>query len=205
MRHSLERRPASRASAASTPWDPCDGGSNDPAAGFGSPPRSSAVRALRLVMAAGAAAAGLCLVLAMIALAVTIGGANIAGTVSDHAPKRHHGGTTSPAQPRPHPGPAIVVYQGSGSGKHGPFDIKAPGTWGLGWTFRCPAGLQDGFSVGEIGSGQNTAGKDIEISASGPAGSGLSWDPGDPGRHSLIVVSDCPWTIRIRLPRRTPA
>lgn len=242
--------------------------------GLGTLPHPPQFRVLRLIMAAGAAAAGLCLVLAMLALATSFGKTNIGDTgnyrtggsgagqqndLNGIIPQAHSGGhhrghhgqpgsgkrgtgkgqahSSSPsphrskhkpartATPAPSPSPAptasqpgtgqpggpqpgstVASFQGSTSADEGPFHIRQPGQWGVSWSFRCPAGRSEDFSVSEVAghSGKTPPGKkgsSLQIDTSGPSGSGLTWQSHDVGSHFLKIVSGCSWTIKVVLPK----
>ncbi len=161
------------------------------------------MRTLRLVMVAGSAGAGLCLVLAMIALVVTFGGAKVSPAAST---KRTRDTSTSlsrtsqrqspPAWPK-EPGSTIADYRGVGSGRRGRFHVDEPGVWGLSWGFSC-RGRQGRFTVRETEPDGRAA---IEIRSSGAAGHGISWVTRDAGYHSLVIASGCSWTAKIVLPK----
>ena len=161
-------------------------------------------RSLRLVIATGIAAAGLCLVIGLTALAVKIGapaGPGHPGAGPDAIGlSASHDGLHRPASPggrRRTPRVRTVhVYRGTGRGQRGPFLIGKPGTWGLSWAFSCGAGHDGQF----VATGRSrAAGHDIAVAASGPAGHGITWASSDPGRHVLTVNSRCAWAIRVVL------
>ena len=163
-------------------------------------------RVVRLVIAAGVAAAGVCLVLAMTALAVTLGStrsgpadspvrASQTGDSSDRAPG---GPDATGGAGRQRADQTVAVLRGTGQPAHGAFLISYPGTWGLAWAFRCPAGRSGSLVVAESAGATRDH---IDIDASGRAGHGITWDAHDPGRHSLAITSSCAWTVRVVLPR----
>ncbi|HUJ04663.1 MAG TPA: hypothetical protein VLX31_00995 [Streptosporangiaceae bacterium] len=162
------------------------------------------MRTLRLVMVAGSAGAGLCLVLAMIALVVAFGGAKVSPTASTKRTKDTSASLNRTSQrPSPRawpkvPGSTIADYRGAGSSRRDIFHIDQPGVWGLSWRFSCRVG-QGRFMAREIDPDGRQA---IEIRSSGAAGQGISWATGDAGRHSLVITSGCSWTAKIVLPRR---
>jgi len=164
-------------------------------------------RALRLVVAAGTATAGVCLVVGMTALVVKFGAVaprSAAGPVKarqtgDLTASRE---TPSPARARRHliPGAVIAAYHGAALARRVEFQVKLPGTWGLAWAFSCPDGLPGSLVVTENDS---TGHDDPAIEASGPVGRGISWTVGNPGHQSMRIVSGCPWTVRVSCPGRT--
>ncbi len=171
-------------------------------------------RALRLLVAAGIAAAGLCLVIGAVTLVVAVSGASRGDTVTPaahqsptlHSGRRHPGrvhsgrGGTVSAQPvtgqssRP---VLLLGLAGHGSGSTRKFRVGGSGTWQLSWSYtgcraaagRAAFGVTDGSPAG------------ISLTESGPAGHGDTRVYGDPGWHRLSVRSGCAWTIRVTGPR----
>jgi len=177
----------------------------------GDPPGLPGVhRALRLVIAAGTAAAGVCLVLGMTALVVKMGSEGVSGSADSgpisarqasnltagHGPAR----PSDPPNTAPHwiAGPVVASFRGARLARRAEFHIAGRGAWGLSWSFRCVAGRSGSLLV--TGSAKLT-GYDLEIDASGPAGRGITWYTTDPGNHSLDIISDCSWAVRVVLPR----
>ena len=179
-----------------------------PATATGRPPVPGPHRALRLVIAAGIAAAGLCLVIGLTALVVKIGGRTGPGqpiAVPEAIdPSGSHDRLPLPMAPRgqdeSHQLKTVHLYRGPGRGRRGrrgPFRIGRPGTWGLSWAFSCGTDHNGQF----IATGHSpVTGTDIAVAASGPSGHGITWASSDPGRHVLTVNSRCTWTIRVVLP-----
>ncbi len=174
----------------------------------GAPDLSGVHRALRLVVAAGTATAGVCIVVGMTALAVKFG-AVVPRSAAGPIKARQTGDLTAsretpdPARARGRrhliPGAVIASYQGAALARRVEFQVKLPGTWGLAWAFSCPGGLSGSLVVTENDS---TRHDDPAIDASGPVGHGISWTVGDPGHQSMSIVSRCPWTVRVVLPRQ---
>jgi len=167
-------------------------------------------RALRLVIAAGTAAAGVCLVLGMTALVVKMGGGVSGSADSWPVTARQASNLTvgdGPARPAGPPnapphwiaGQVVAYFRGARLAKHAEFRIVGRGTWGLSWSFRCVAGRSGRLVVTGIAK---LTGYDLEIDASGPAGHGITWYTADPGNHSLDIISACSWAVRVVLPRR---
>ncbi len=158
-------------------------------------------RVLRLIMAIGAVAVGLCVVLTMVALVVSFGGIpakNVA--TSKNLPL---------AGPAYRPGPAardldpalarevtIDVYQGSGSAVRGPFQLPRPGRVGLAWSYACPADRAGDFILGQTGP----AASGVVVRSTGRTDRGVSRIGAAGGWHVLVIVSDCRWTIRVARP-----
>lgn len=155
-------------------------------------------RVLRLVIAVGTVSAGLCLVLAMVAIVVTMGDTSVSRTASTRpltpAPADRH-----PAKLPAHPriGATLATYRGTGSGQISAFQVSRPGDWGLAWRFNCAAGRRDQFAMTENANWTFT---DMDISEAGRRGHGIWWETRDPGYHSLRVDTDCAWSVRVVLP-----
>jgi hypothetical protein len=176
---------------------------------------------LKLVMTAGAVAAGLCLVIGMVTLVVALGGPSHGRTAgSGRGPasatgrsrpgmrskgsQRTGGRRGKPAtgrariSPRSFPlGRTLRHYSGSGTGEPGLFQVPAPGVWGLIWQYRCPSGEPADFVLGETRSSSRMA---ITVQRSARSGHGAYWVTGDTGPHSLVIASRCAWQLRVVLP-----
>jgi|SRR5580658_3028636 hypothetical protein len=174
----------------------------------GSGPR----RTLRLAMLIGGAGACFCVVLAMIGLVVELGGPGPPvgrKTQVAVAPKKSETAGLRPAASAAYhlgsakgrflAGATVALYRGSGSVNSRKFKVREPGDWGIYWRFTCPLIRIGSFTMSETGSKDT---KDIELSASGPNGHGISWHIHDPGDHSLTIISNCSWLVSIVLPRR---
>jgi hypothetical protein len=175
-------------------------------------------RVMRLVLASGVAAAGLCLILGLTALAATLGTSQEAADPDNMAaavkPVSNDGtpGTSAspPAASRtsdgqrtpPRAGRTIASLHGAGRPMRTHFRVGRPGTWGMAWRFTCIAGHTGHLIVKE---GPGVSRSHVEIDASGRAGTGTTWNSLDPGRHSLTVVSDCSWSLRLMLPKPAAA
>ena len=159
-------------------------------------------RAVRLALACGFAAAGLCLVLGMTALALAVGSSDQPGAPDDAIAARAVS-STSHATPSPHPpkvtatraGRTIASLQGTTGTAHAQFGVSKPGTWGLSWSSRCPGGRPGHLVVRETTPGSDTT-AEVDVS-----GRGTVWTFRDAGEHSLTVTSDCPWALQVVLPR----
>jgi|HubBroStandDraft_1064217.scaffolds.fasta_scaffold172441_1 hypothetical protein len=95
-------------------------------------------------------------------------------------------------------GATVASYQGNGSARHERFLVRGIGNWGISWNFSCAKPGTGSFGVSEADS---KAADEIELTAYGPNGHGLSWNSHDPGDHSLVIVSNCSWVVRVVLPR----
>ena len=177
------------------------------------PNRPAVHRVLRLVIAVGTAATGVCLVIALTVLVVQLGATGVGRT----APRRpiaasQSGNSTVSRRGRPRPGPAgpatrwiagpaIASFRGTGPARHDHFAVSSPGTWGLSWSFSCPAPRSGFFRLTAKGT---TTGDDVELDVAGPTGRGITWNTRDAGAHSLEVSSHCTWTARVVLPTTAP-
>lgn len=182
-------------------------------------------RVMRLVLACGFVAAGLCLVLGMTTLAVTMGSpghrpgspddaaAAVRQVSNDTAPRVHasrqaagsgsasrdaHGGRNTATRA----GRTIASLHGTRGPAHARFVVTGPGAWGVSWSFSCPAGRTGHLVVRETSSGSDAR---VEIDGSGRTGGGTTWNFRDPGDHSLVITSVCPWALRVVLPRAVAA
>lgn len=169
---------------------------------------------MRLALASGLAAAGLCLILGLTALAATLGTSKepadpnnmVAavkpvsndGTPGTSASPPAAPGTSGDQRAQPHPGRTIASLHGAGRTTRTHFQIGRPGTWGMAWRFTCVAGHTGHLIVKER---PGVSGSNVGIGASGRAGAGTTWNIRDPGRHSLTIRSDCSWSLRLFLPR----
>lgn len=171
-------------------------------------------RAVRLALAAGVVAAGLCLVLGMTVLAVTIGSSAAVPAdpdavgrafqpVSNQGTAARPGSSSSHHETRFHRAAlplagrtVTTVHGGATAPSRAVFPVATPGTWGLSWILRCRVGATGHLIVTE-GTGPSPYA--FEIDASGRSARGTSWHIRDPGRHSLTITSTCSWSIRIVL------
>ena len=200
MRHSQHRRPRGGGFA--------DGyeRANWPAARESGRSRSASRRALRLVVALGTGVFALGTVLAMVVAVVALGNSELTNPLSAAGrglpagisrANGHRGGSGVLLVA----GKTLAHYSGHGAGRPAPLPIKVPGgTWGIYWSYRCPAGQQGTFALEEAGS--HGSGKP-NVDTSGRRGQGVWWDTSKPGHLDLLVVSDCPWQARVVLPLRT--
>jgi len=172
-----------------TPWQPHHAG-RVPAVGLH--------RAVRLTLATGAAGAGVCMVLGLMALVIKVGPLN-----SSPPPARYYPGSSpgqhGGVQSGPHRDDAVIAsFHGGRRSAIGSFRVPAPGTWGLSWTFSCAPGRAGRLMVSE---NKAASARGLEIDASGRAGQGTTWDALDPGRYSLAIMSDCSWTVQVVGPK----
>jgi len=167
-------------------------------------------RSLRLVIAVGSVAAGICLVLALTVLVVQLGATGVARTASNRPIVASQSGDTKPSLGGPVPtssastgrrwiaGPAIASFRGTGPARRDLFAVSSPGAWGLSWSFSCSARRPGHFQLSARGT---TTGHDVDLNVTGPTGRGIAWTIRDAGAHTLDVSSDCSWTARVVLPK----
>lgn len=175
-----------------------------PVPAWGGPSRSALGRALRLIATAGTAAGGMCLVLAMVAWVAARGAPHAAPSpaASDAS------GQAGPAA-RLMIGRTMATYRGAIPVSHRHFRVASPGDWGISWAFTCPASQHSRFVITVGGEDSGDAGDHLRddpdgrarVDITGSAGHGIYWRTSDPGPHSLLIVSRCPWTVRVVLPR----
>lgn len=179
-------------------------------------PAGQRQRVLRLFIAAGTGAAGLCLVIGSVALVASAGGRPRSTTVtsaSHLSPARPSPARLSPARLSP----ARTAHGGSTPGLHGPrlssahgrtilssagrgagtsrrFTISGTGTWQLKWSYYdCSAqGGKGEFVVTETGTVPGAS-----LSEFGTAGHGTAWAYRDKGSHHLVIRSECAWRIAV--------
>jgi hypothetical protein len=151
-------------------------------------------RLLRLLLAAGGAATGLCLVLGLVTFVITMGpGPHATPDASARATASPGGGGTKGNGG----GHSLMLKGNGGAGQVKTQPITVPARWGLHWSFRCPDGHPGAFAVHD--AGPNPA-DHVAITASGESGEGTWWDLRGPGVHVLRITAGCPWRARIVLP-----
>lgn len=166
---------------------------------IGEPDRVSPHRLVRLLVTAGSAAAGLCLVVGLSALMVALGA-------------RQHGWPRASSQHTRSPGHGRRDGHGNGNvravgraltGKGGrrglEVHVERQSTWGLAWSFRCPAGRSGAFTVRAADA---PASRDPLLRRVGEHRTGVWWNANDRGVHAVHIVSGCPWRAHIVLPGR---
>jgi hypothetical protein len=175
------------------------------AAPFGSttPLLVHAQRALRLFVTAGTWAAGLCLVIGLVALAAEAAGparpthVTAAAGASRLGPAdaggRHHGGRAGQSGGRPGRS-ALRTFAGAGNRTTGAFSVAAPGRWVLQWSYACPAGTPGGrLIIREGGTGSDG----VSVDATGSAGHGSSSSYSTSASHYLVVITSCSWRVSV--------
>ncbi|MHB1818028.1 MAG: hypothetical protein ACYCO9_08320 [Streptosporangiaceae bacterium] len=173
---------------------------------------------LRLALVLLIAMAGFGVVLAMVALVVSAGTTTLRSAASakalrpataahdwGKAPQRSHRQaarqrtTGRRSVSRPRPGRTIASFTASGSVRTAGFTIPRTGRWGLRWHYSCPVGSRPVFVVSEA---DTSLAHTLDVSRSLPRGRGMRWIAHDAGRHRLLIVADCAWTVAVVLPAR---
>lgn len=185
------------------------------------PGRIHAHRALRLLAAAGAWAAGLCLVTGSVALVAEAAGpggpthvtaaagihrlrpgsAGRSGRTAEHGralqygPAQHGPAHHGPAGPSGHSVRLVEqTFQGVGNQTTALFTVAPRSRWELQWSYNCGRGAAPGRLLIREGG---TARDGISVAASGTAGQGSTWTYATTAAHYLVVIADCGWTIRV--------
>ena len=149
-------------------------------------------RVLRLIMAVGAVAVGLCVVLAMVALVARLGDSP-ARTVAKTSSLGSSYPRTADADPGRTADVTLARFFGGGSGERA-FMLRTPGRIAVAWSYRCRPGRPARFVLGEA---LVPAGLGLDQDRTGLRGAGRTMLTEHAGRHVLVVVSDCAWAIRV--------
>jgi hypothetical protein len=181
------------------------------AAPFGSntPLLVHAHRALRLFVTAGAWAAGLCLVIGLVALVAEAAGPASATHVTAAAgsaqlsaraakarasQRGHHGGSAGRAESSHRARTVLGTFSGRGNRTTGPFTVPAPGRWNLQWSYVCPPRTPRGQLIIREGGGN---GDGLSVTTAGPTGRGSTSSYSATARHYLVVITGCSWRVRV--------
>jgi hypothetical protein len=157
------------------------------------PLRIHAHRALRLLTAAGAWAAGLCLVIGSITLVAEAAEPASATHVTAAAGVHQVPAGTLAG----HGGQGATVtrtFRGTGNRTTSQFTLAPHRRWDLRWSFTCPGRTPSGHLLireGDAGKAGDS------VSASGMAGGGSTWTYSQAAAHYLVVITNCSWTIQV--------
>jgi len=177
--------------------------------GSNSPLLVHAHRALRLFVTAGAWAAGLCLVIGLVALvaeaagptrathvAATAGSAQLSARAAQArgGQRGHHAGSAGRAGRSHRARTVLGTFSGRGNQTTGPFAVPAPGRWNLQWSYVCPARTPRGRLIIREGGGN---GDGLSVVAAGPTGNGSTSSYSATARHYLVVITGCSWKVRV--------
>jgi hypothetical protein len=161
--------------------------------GHATPMRIHAHRALRLAGAAGAWAAGLCLVIGSVTLVAETAEPASATHVSTLAGVRHLGnGKLAGHVSRS--GPLTRTFRGTGDRTTSQFTVAPHHRWNLRWSYACPGRPAAGRLLIREG---NAGSVGVSVSESGAAGAGSTWAYSQAAAHYLVVITNCAWTIRV--------
>jgi hypothetical protein len=145
---------------------------------------------VRLIFTLGGAAAGLCVVLGMVALVATIGNRSAVHSGAAGAGSRPGHSERTPLTVRA----TVATFSGAGLTHQFRKTIKVPDTWGISWAFQCQPDRTPGFTVADRTRGT------VPIKDPASRGHGIWWDFHAPGNHQLLIISDCTWHATIVLP-----
>jgi hypothetical protein len=149
-------------------------------------------RALRLFVAAGTCAAGLCLVIGAIVLVISAVGPSKAAPV---AATSAAGARAAKAGPPAHrPDRVIAAFAGYGDRTSRSFRVDKAAAWQIQWSYRCPANRHAGLLVVGVAD-PGAAG--AAISQNGTGGRGVTSVSRDGPAHQLVVISSCSWTMKV--------
>jgi hypothetical protein len=167
-------------------------------------------RALRLFVTAGAWAAGLCLVIGLVALvAATAGpasGTHVAAAAGASRLSSGTSGRTGAGSGGRHDGAhgqaagghrthgMVRTFAGTGNLTTSAFSVATPSRWELRWAYQCPPGAPRGRLVIREGGAENGG---VSVAAAGAAGSGSTSTYSTSASHYLVVLANCAWTVRV--------
>lgn len=161
--------------------------------GGSTPTRLHAHRALRLFGAAGALAAGLCLIIASVVLVAGAAGPGRATHVSTAARRsslQSKGSSTRPAR-ADH---VLRTFAGIGNRVTPRFTVPAHSRWRLRWLYQCTPGEPGQQLIIREGVATGTG---ISVGATGPSGSGSASAYSAGRTHYLVVITNCAWTTQV--------
>jgi hypothetical protein len=174
------------------------------AAPFGSstPLRFHTHRALRLFVTAGAWAAGLCLIVASVALVAKAAGPGRATHVTSAAHQNRmpsgqlsgHAGTGGQSAPAGGAHDVLRTFAGTGNRVTSQFTVAAQGRWELRWSYQCAGHASADRLIIMEG---NAAHSGVSVDAAGAEGEGSTWAYSDAGTHYLVVTTNCDWTAKV--------
>jgi hypothetical protein len=154
--------------------------------------RQQAHRALRLFVAGGTWAAGLCLVIGVIVLVVSTASPSRLDPTAATSSAR--GKTVRGDGPAARSLRVIGAFAGYGDRSTRSFRIDDTRPWLLRWSYTCPARLHAGLLVVEVA---NPGAVGATVSRSGAGGGGVTSINPDGPSHHLVVISTCSWTLKV--------
>lgn len=154
--------------------------------------RQQVHRALRLFVAVGTWAAGLCLVIGVIVLVVSTaspGKLDPTAVTSRASTKAVRADAPAARSVR-----VIGAFAGYGDRTSRSFRIDDARPWQLQWSYTCPVKLHVGLLVVKVA---NPGAVGATISQSGAGGRGATSISPDGPIHHLVVISSCSWTMKV--------
>jgi hypothetical protein len=148
-------------------------------------------RALRLFVTAGTWAAGLCLVIGAIVLAVSAASPSRAYPLAATSATGLTAGRAGPSEERTR---VIAAFGGYGDRTSRSFRVAKDAAWQLQWSYQCPATLPAGLLVVEVATPRAVG---AAISQSGTGGHGATSISPDGQTHHLVVISSCSWKMKV--------
>jgi hypothetical protein len=173
------------------------------AAPFGSsaPLHAHGVRALRLVVAAGAWGAGLCLIVGLVTMVARAAQPRALASDTAGDSQRTSAGVDAGLNSGTLTGKTDYrvtrTFQGAGTHAIGPFAVAPHSPWQLDWSYRCARAAGRGRLLILDGSGAD----EVSVDAAGAAGSGSTWAYSTARRHDLMVFSSCAWVVTVIVQR----
>jgi hypothetical protein len=153
-------------------------------------------KALRLFVAAGAWGAGLCLIIASVALVAEASGSGSPDHVTATSRAYHlkQGGPADRQAPSQPIRVTLARFAGTGGTVTRAFRVASASRWQLTWSYHCaeaqPAGQLQIRQGGAAGGG-------LIVSAAGRAARGSTWTYSTASTHYLVVTTGCAWTIEV--------
>jgi hypothetical protein len=157
------------------------------------PLRTHSVRAMRLVVAAGAWGAGLCLTFGLVALVATHGptpGPPSVAVGDDSAKHLLKGARASFGTFKQR------TFRGTGDGG-GYFFMAAESQWHLHWAYHCTDTQARTF----LAISQPESATEVSVRAAGVSGSGSTWAYSASSKNVFDVTSDCVWSVTVTFRR----
>jgi hypothetical protein len=153
-------------------------------------------KALRLFVAAGAWGAGLCLIIASVALVAEASGSGSPDHVTATSRSYHlkQGGPAGTPTARQPSRVTLARFADTGDTVTRAFRVASASRWQLSWSYRCAAGQPGGqLQIRQGGA----AGGGLIVSAAGRAARGSTWTYSTASTHYLVVTTGCAWTIEV--------
>lgn len=186
-RHDGRRPPAAQHA---TPWD----------GGVPTQLQLHLHRAVRLLAGIGGCGAGLCLIIAMVALVAVDTGPGRPTHVTAAAEQRPtglraSGRASAGGQPAPPAGgPSVLAsFTGTGNQIRLPLSGAQGGSWELDWWYQCPGRPSGQLVIADSAAAVGGA----LVDQTGSWGQGSTWAGPTGTPHYLVVISSCRWAITV--------